>query len=406
MSHCVCASDHEGNFYTGGANGDVFVWTNHVFVKNISAHKGGFVSSIRFVDYKLYTGGKDGDIKIWTGLGEDITCEHTISFGSMIRAIDCRDGYLLVGTRDGTLTVVGDEESRKEIMHSHNDGETWGLASFDANCVITSGDDNQVIVWDVEERKRSKVYGVSSREAKAKKGGASSITNKPASQCARAVCLGPNGETIVAANDGVVHVHCADGSNVKLEDSSEWIECLTVSPCGKFLAVGSHDNKIRVYSCDGWALCGTGGKHSSYIMALDWSTDSTYLRSNCGAYELLFWTVAEDGSIEQDASGRSNTKAQMWASKTVKFFWDVDGIYPKGTDGTHINRVAGNEAGDLIITGDDWCNVRVFRDPVRKGHKCRTYRGHSEFVTNCIFKGDRIFTVGGYDQTLMQWKLC
>lgn len=92
MSHCVCASDHEGNFYTGGANGDVFVWANHVFVKNISAHKGGFVSSIRFVDYKLYTGGKDGDIKIWTGLGEDITCEDTISFGSMIRAVDCKDG--------------------------------------------------------------------------------------------------------------------------------------------------------------------------------------------------------------------------------------------------------------------------------------------------------------------------
>jgi WD40 repeat protein len=242
-----------------------------VFVKNISAHKGGFVSSIRFVDYKLYTGGKDGDIKIWTGLGEEITCEKTVSFGSMIRAIDCKDGNMLVGTRDGTLTVVGEDESRKEIMHSHNDGETWGLASFDANCVITSGDDNQVIVWDVEERKRSKVYGVSSREAKAKKGGASSITNKPASQCARAVCLGPNGETIVAANDGVVHVHCADGSNVKLEESSEWIECLTVSPCGKFLAVGSHDNKVRVYSCDGWGLLGSGGKHSSYIMALDWS---------------------------------------------------------------------------------------------------------------------------------------
>lgn len=96
----------------------------------------------------------------------------------------------------------------------------------------------------------------------------------------------------------------------------------------------------------------------------------------------------------------------MWASKTVKFSWHVDGIYPRGTDGTHINKVNGNESGSLLVSGDDWCNVRVFRDPCRPGNAPRTYRGHSEFVTNCMFHGNRIFSVGGYDQTLMQWKQC
>jgi len=95
-----------------------------------------------------------------------------------------------------------------------------------------------------------------------------------------------------------------------------------------------------------------------------------------------------------------------FASQHVKFGWHVEGIFPRGTDGSHINRVNGSPDGNLLITGDDWCNVRLFRDPVRPGHKCRTYRGHSEFVTNCIFKGDRIFTVGGFDQTVMQWKKC
>lgn len=281
-------------------------------------------------------------------------------------------------------------------MESHNDGEVWGLADFDENCVITSGDDNQVIVWDVEARKCSKKYAVSSREKKMK-GGASSITNKPASQCARAVTIGPNKETIVAANDGVVHVHLADGTSKKLEDAQEWIEVMSVSPCGKFLAVGSHDNKIRVYSCADWSLCGTGAKHSSAIQTMDWSEDSKWLRSTCQAYELLFWTISEDGKLEQDPSGRSNTQPVMWASKTVKFGWHADGIFPRGTDGSHINHVAGNKDGSLLVTGDDWCNVRIFRDPCRKGGKCKTYRGHSEFVTNCMFKGERIFSVGGYD---------
>jgi len=240
---------------------------------------------------------------------------------------------------------------------------------------------------------------------KAKRGGASSITSKPASQCARAVIRGPNGENIVAANDGVVHVH-GQGVNKKLEESTEWIQVMALSPCGKWLAIGSHDNKIRIYSTTTWACTGTANKHSSAIECMDWSADSTFLRSTCQAYELLFWNIGEDGSISQDPSGATNTIPTTWASKTVKFSWHVDGIFPRGADGSHINRVCGSPDGSLILTGDDWCNVRLFRDPVRKGHQCRTYRGHSEFVTNVIFKGERVFSVGGYDQTLMQWKRC
>lgn len=247
---------------------------------------------------------------------------------------------------------------------------------------------------------------MSKRSVKAKKGGASSITNMPASKCARACAIGPNGETIVAANDGVVHVHKTDGTGCKLEEAEEWIEVMKVSPDGKWLAVGSHDNLIRIYDTAEWKMASFGKAHSSAIETMDWSADCKWMRSTCLAYELLFWNIGEDGAMTQDPAGASNTTAVEWASKTVKFGWHVDGIFPRGTDGTHINRVVGNPEGTLIATGDDWCNVRLFRDPVRKGGKPRTYRGHSEFVTNVIFQGDRIFSVGGYDQTLMQWKRC
>jgi len=54
----------------------------------------------------------------------------------------------------------------------------------------------------------------------------------------------------------------------------------------------------------------------------------------------------------------------------------------------------------MILTGDDFGNVRTFRDPCRKGSKCRTFKGHSSFVTNVLFKGDRIFSAGGEDKTV------
>lgn len=140
-------------------------------------------------------------------------------------------------------------------------------------------------------------------------------------------------------------------------------------------------------------------------MAIDFCTHNNYLRSNCGAYELLFWTVA-DG--KQDPSGRTNTKPVVWATQTVKFQWSTEGIYPRGTDGTHINSVAGSADGQLLVCGDDYGLVTLFRDPARKGAKPRCYRAHSEHVTNAVFSSDDqyIWSTGGYDQTVMQWKRC
>jgi len=62
----------------------------------------------------------------------------------------------------------------------------------------------------------------------------------------------------------------------------------------------------------------------------------------------------------------------------------------------------------LLATGDDYGLVNLFRDPVRKGHVPRSYRGHSEHVVRVMFSSDdsKIWSVGGYDQTLMQWQRC
>jgi len=212
---------------------------------------------------------------------------------------------------------------------------------------------------------------------------------------------------IVAGNDGVVHCHGADGNSTKLEQSSEWIEAMAVSPDGKFLAVASHDNYIRIYNCDGWLKCGDVRKHTSAVLMIDWSADSRKMRSNSLDWELLFWDVTEAGEISQDPSGRSNNVSTKWQTNTMKFGWHVEGIFPKNVvEADHINRVTGNLEESLLATADDFCNVRIFRNPARPGNVPRTYRGHGEHVTNVIFNGDKLFSTGGGDQTLIQWKKC
>ena len=41
----------------------------------------------------------------------------------------------------------------------------------------------------------------------------------------------------------------------------------------------------------------------------------------------------------------------------------MQGIYPHGTDGSHINGVCVDKSSKLIATGDDYGLVNIYRDP-------------------------------------------
>lgn len=358
---------------------------------------------------KLYSGGRDGKVCI-TDTGS-MECERAVDFGWLPRAIDIKDNLLLVGLRNGSIIECNlEDNAMTTYMQSHNDGEVWGLAQTGGE-VCTSGDDNQVICWDVAERKAGKRATVNEAVRKAKKNKASTLGRHPESQCARAVAVSTEcGKMAVCANDGSVTIRDLSDINTiihELQDSAEWIEVAQFSPDGSKLAVGSHDTNIYMYETEGFSLKGKCTKHNATITCIDWSMDGTYIRSVCNGYELLFF-MADDCS--QDPSGASNTTGTTWASQHCKFGWSVDGIFPRGTDGTHINGVDASEDQSLIACGDDYGLVQLFRNPCRKGSKPRSFRGHSEHVVRVAFgRGDLaqyLFSVGGYDQTVMQWKQC
>jgi microtubule-associated protein-like 1/2 len=86
------------------------------------------------------------------------------------------------------------------------------------------------------------------------------------------------------------------------------------NPSGARLAVGSHDNNIYVYTCDKiYAKFAVLKAHTSFVTGFDWSLEDnpSYIRSNCGGYELLFFNV---DSKMQDKGGASSTTGTAWAS--------------------------------------------------------------------------------------------
>jgi len=237
----------------------------------------------------LYSGAKDGNVVLTNT--SDFTVQSKVEFGNLVRAVDFDGTNLVVGLRNGTIVHCGpDGADKKEIMHSHCEGEVWGLDVDSNNIIYTSADDNGVFAWDPSKRAKKARFEVTQRKAKSKKGGASTLSRLPDSQCSRAVAV-KGDELAVAGNDGAVMIKDINSGDDKhlLQDSKEWIEVMRYSPDGSKLAVGSHDNNIYIYDSSDYTLLGKLTAHNSYITNLDWSQDGSYIRSNCGAYELLFF---------------------------------------------------------------------------------------------------------------------
>jgi len=309
----------------------------------------------------------------------------------------------------------------RTVMTSHCDGETWGLdiATLEngESRVITSGDDNRIlcynpkthealaegVCWDKPAKKSKKKGGY--------KGGASSMSSQPAENQSRCVAYNPQKSQLAVANNvGIVTIRDIDWAAVDAREAgsldnvkktlfkevkkAEWIECMSFNPDGTQLAVGSHDNVIYQVSTKTYKNPTKLTGHSSFITALDWSQDGEWIRSVCGAYELLFFN-----NKKRNPSGASKTVETVWTDQTCKFGWNVQGIFPGGCDGSHINSVAMNGNQKLLASGDDYGLVCLYRNPLLEGHDSGKYRGHSEHVTSVKFSADNkyLWSTGGQD---------
>lgn len=138
---------------------------------------GGFVGAINWVGGKLFSGSKDGKICVIDT--STMECVQAMAVASLPRAIDSLGSSLIVGMRSGTIEEFNLETGDQVVVHeSHNDGEVWGLSS-DGTHVFTSGDDNQVKMWDPYSRKCVGTSIVNAEARKAKRNRASTLGSYP-----------------------------------------------------------------------------------------------------------------------------------------------------------------------------------------------------------------------------------
>ena len=347
---------HKDSILTGASDGKVYHWKNGDVVKAYDNSKGavGSICARKGEDGKeiVLVGGKDKTLTIYSFDGAlkklwNVVCD------AEPRSVDLFKGQILLGLKNGSISELkytADGKAKpKTVMTSHCDGETWGLdlcmLEDGEMRLITSGDDNRLLAYNpktfsvlaegiVNEKKKAK------KEKGGYKGGASSMSSQPAECQSRCVAYcQQNKHLAVSDNKGIVTIREIDWAEVDAGKSgsldkvtktlfkdvkkAEWIETMVFSPDGKYLAVGSHDNMIYLVATKTYKKVTKLTGHSSFITSLDWSQDSSYIRSVCGAYELLFFNCSNSAKPVRDPSGASNTMDTVWTDQTCKLGWSV-----------------------------------------------------------------------------------
>nr|XP_038028208.1 echinoderm microtubule-associated protein-like 3 isoform X10 [Anas platyrhynchos] len=399
--------DAAGDVLTGDSEGNILTWTRaagpagkggkaetYQIGQQRRAHEGSVFALCRRRDGTVLSGGgKDRRVLSWSPelllLQE---AELPERFGAVRTIAEGPGEELLVGTTRNALLRGTLADGFTPIVQGHTD-EVWGLATHPSRCLfLTCGHDRQLCLWDGQEHAL-----------------AWSLALEDTGLCAD---FHPGGQVVVVGLltgrwlvlDTETQQPLAGGS-----DGNEQLSVVRFSPDGSFLAIGSHDNVIYIYSvAEGgrkYTRFGRCTGHSSFITHLDWSKDGHFVMSNSGDYEILYWDVAGGCKLLRN---RFESRDREWASYTCVLGFHVFGVWPDGSDGTDINSLCRSHHERLVAVADDFCKVHLFQYPcARPKAPSHVYGGHGSHVTNVRFTHDdgHLVSLGGKDTGVFQWRV-
>ena len=243
------------------------------------------------------------------------------------------------------------------------------------NHLVTVGDDNKIIIWDYVNWNPIAIGSINNAPGKRNRDGFKSSSQFADNQCSRAICFNPSSEEIAfGTNNGEIHIR--DFSDITTDKmmvscTDKWIRCMSYSPDGKMLAVGTHDKLVFVYSLPDYEVKAKITDHNSPVICIDWSSDSNYLRTLEEGFKLYFWKTS---SMSQDSNGAQNTKDVEWSTQSCKIGWSVQGIYPPGMKKDHVNAVTISKDGKFLATGDKHGLVKIYNYPCLSGAASCAFR--------------------------------
>ncbi|TMW58376.1 hypothetical protein Poli38472_009935 [Pythium oligandrum] len=412
----------------GTTSGDLYRFKGVELASIVPAHTRSIAAlyCVPKSPFHVVSGGKDGLVKLWSA---DLECLAEFSeFNTSKYAIrsvfwDFDKNKLVIGTRGSSIHQLSSLDGSQILpktsdgleittIEAHSYHELHGLGvcpSKERFC--TTGDDAILRVWDFTRHVQ--------------------ILAKSLDTASRACAYSYDGDFIAVGlgsgatgkrhkKDGSLLVFEDRGASVELvyetRDTKQSINVVQYSPDNQSLVVGALDNCVYIYDVpNNYTKRAVFNKHKAWITHIDIASDSQYIRSNCGAFELLFADITT-GSHVASASALKN---QQWETCSTVYNWSNQGIWPSHaamaaqiqitTSAASVPGSSKELSGAVLAAGTSHGHLNLFKYPAFvKGAGYKTYVGHHGAIARVGFSGQangaHCLSIGRSDRCIFQWR--
>ena len=179
----------------------------------------------------------------------------------------------------------------------------------------------------------------------------------------------------------------ARGLNAQVSDDGAYVRLTRQSRVGRRALAPRYamdGTQVVSYNC------------GSCIIQIDWDASSTYMRCATAAKELRWFDVSQKKTISAQYASELH-----WESPTTVF-----GRHCVAAWSSSFIVASCHAARGLLASGSDAGILRLLKSPaVVRGAPGVDVKAHASSITCVRWSGDRLFTVGGRDRALLQWRV-
>ncbi|CAB07379.1 Echinoderm microtubule-associated protein-like elp-1 [Caenorhabditis elegans] len=386
LSMCFGENDQ---VVTGDSNGTISIWdprTCKTTKQAHSVHPGGVYSLTLAKSGKILSGGKDRMVSEWD-LQDLVRTRRPIELPDekgFPRVILQNGSELIIGTSSNTLLFGNIENSTNLTSLIEGDpGNLTFLLTCSSNQLITSSQCGTLRIWNHIDKKvefsKKFIDSVECVDV--------DVTNTH-------IILG------FAAGLWIVMNITKQQTIQEKKEGTAPITAVKFAPSGATFAVATKDPHLTIYRIDASKnLLVIARIHHipAPIVALDFSSDSQYLRGQSIGAHLLFWTKA--GEICDGTS----VKDVKWGSSRVKIGFET-ALVAHSSNG-QVTAVA--QCEDISACGMENGTIRIYKNPVTSVTAGFVeLLGHGRIIKSVAFSNKiQLFSCSPTDNSVFEWCL-